>query len=88
MLHVQTCETCHVVGRWLLLIAQIVLVVLDGVGVVLLGLVGVRELLDDTGTLGLVVHIFLSESQLVHLDGFLVVLGTSVGIATVGVVVV
>ena len=88
MLHVQCGQACHVVGSGLLLIVQIVLIVLDSIGVVFLGFVCVRELLDNTSTLGLVVHILLSKSQFVHLNGLLGLLSASVCIAIVGVVVV
>ena len=66
-------------------LTQVLLVILDGIGIVLDTLVGVRQGLDNTCTLVLVVEL-LQQSLLEHGDGLVVTLQTVQGIAVVHIV--
>ena len=88
MLHVQAGQSGDIVGRSLLDIVEVFLIVLDGIGEVLLLLIGRRQVLDDTCTLSLVVEVVLLQGFLEHLNGFLVLLGTAQSFSVVYIVVV
>ena len=85
MLHVELSQTCMVAGRGLRHFSQVFLVVLDGILVVLRSFVSVRQGLDDTGALVLVVEL-LVKGLVVHGDSLVVALQSIQGVAVVHIV--